>query len=65
MQLPAGAVDPIFACELALELGMPVGELGQRMSAHELTVTWPLFFAWRAKEREQQQEKDRERGRRV
>jgi hypothetical protein len=47
-------VDPIFLCELALELKMPVGELGARMSAHELTVMWPAYLAWReeAKERE-------------
>jgi hypothetical protein len=41
-------------CELALELHMPVGELGQRMSAHELAVMWPAFFAWREREKEYQ-----------
>jgi hypothetical protein len=40
-------VDPIFTCMLALELHMPVGELGSRMTAHELTVVWPAFFRWR------------------
>jgi hypothetical protein len=36
---------------------MPVGELGNRMSAHELTVTWPLFFAWRDRDREREEQK--------
>ena len=52
MELPAGTVDPMFLCELALELGMPVSELTGRMSAHELTVMWPAFFAERAREQE-------------
>ena len=34
----------MFLAELALELKMPVGELGQRMSNYELTVFWPCFF---------------------
>ena len=51
--------DPIFLCELALELKMPVSELGSRMSAHELNVTWPAFFRWRAREQERQAEKQR------
>lgn len=50
LTLPAGVADPLWECELALELGMPVGELYQRMSAHELTVTWPLFFAYRRRQ---------------
>jgi len=53
--------DPIFMCELALELGMPVGELGERMSAHELCVIWPEFFAYRAREADRQEEKMRQR----
>jgi hypothetical protein len=36
--------DPMFVAELALELGMPIGELGQRMSNYELNVTWPAYF---------------------
>ncbi len=60
MELPPGVVDPMFAHELALELGMSVGELGQRMSARELTVAWPAFFA--ARQREQNREADRQRG---
>ena len=48
MQLPLGVADPMFLAELALELKMPVGELGQRMSNHELTVFWPCFFEARA-----------------
>ena len=56
-----GVADPIFTCELALELRMPVGELEQRMSAHELTVLWPQFFAWR--QRVAEREADKQRGR--
>ena len=66
MHLQPGMADPIFLHELALELGMPVGELGQRMSAHELTVRWPLFFDYRRREQQRQAEKQqqRQRGRR-
>lgn len=46
-------------CELALQLGMPVGEMADRMSAHELGVMWPAFF--RSKEREAQYEQSRPR----
>lgn len=61
MQLPPGAVDPIFMCELALQLKMPVGELADRMSAHELCVVWPAFFAYRRREAEREAEKSRGR----
>lgn len=62
MELPPGVVDPIFLCELALELGMPVGELTERMSAHELSVTWPAFFRWRQRENERvAREREKER----
>jgi hypothetical protein len=62
MELPPGTVDPMFQCELALELGMPVGELGDRMSAHELAVVWPAFF--RARRRENDREAEKRKGRR-
>jgi hypothetical protein len=57
MVLAPGLVDPIFLHELALELGMPVGEMCARMSAHELAVSWPAFFAYRdrARRRDEQQ----------
>lgn len=45
----------MFLCELALELKMPVGELGVRMSAHELTVIWPAYFAYRRREAQREQ----------
>ena len=61
MELPPGVPDPIFLCELALELRMPVGELGDRMSAHELTVLWPAFFRYRQREQEREAEKQRSR----
>ncbi len=59
--LPPGVSDPIFTHELALELGMTVSELGQRMSTHELTVAWPEFFAWRRREQARQEEKQKDR----
>lgn len=50
-------------CELALELGMTVGEVchgrGTPMSAHELTVVWPEFFAWRRRVVEREAEKQK------
>lgn len=64
MRLPAGVADPLFTCELALELGMTVGELGERMSNHELTVTWPAFFAYRNREARRQAERAENRRRR-
>lgn len=51
MVLPYGMMDPIFLCELALELRMPVGEIGQRMSDYELCVVWPAYFAYRERKR--------------
>ena len=51
--------------ELALELGMPVGEMCERMSAHELCVEWPAFFAWRQREADRQRQKEEQRSRRV
>lgn len=36
--------------ELALELGMSVSELGQRMSNYELAVLWPAFLTARKEE---------------
>lgn len=45
MDLPPSIADPLFLAELALELKMPISELGQRMSNYELCVTWPAYFA--------------------
>ena len=44
MALPVGIANPIFMCELALEMKMPLSELGRRMSNHELNVIWPAYF---------------------
>lgn len=44
MPLPPTMADPLFLAELALELKMPIGELGERMSNYELCVTWPAYF---------------------
>jgi hypothetical protein len=60
LELPLGVADPLFVCELALELGMPIGELGERMSNHELTVIWPAYFAYRQREHERQQDRERQ-----
>jgi hypothetical protein len=60
----------LFECELALELGMSLSELrhgrGTPMSAHELGVEWPAFYAYRRREAERQAERQRhkQRGRR-
>ncbi len=58
MALPRGMLDPLFLCELALELGLSVTELmhgrGTPMTIHELTVTWPAFWAYRARDTERQ-----------
>ena len=62
-EMPPGVADPLFEHELALELGIPVGELGERMSLHELTVRWPAYFAYRERERERQQQKQESRRR--
>jgi hypothetical protein len=59
MRLPLGVADPLFMGELALELGMPVGEMGQRMSNYELNVFWPAYFQTKAKERRLEEEKAR------
>jgi hypothetical protein len=56
-----GVPDPMFLHELALELKMPVAEMCQRMSAHELGVEWPAFFAARNRERERLQERSENR----
>jgi hypothetical protein len=38
---------------------MPVGELSDRMSAHELAVVWPAFFRYRQREREREEERQK------
>jgi hypothetical protein len=55
--LPMGVSDPLFMAELALEMGMPIGELGERMSNYELNVVWPAYRAHRAAEQAAAQEK--------
>ena len=68
MRLPPGTVDPIFLHELALELNMTVGELthgrGTPMSAHELGVAWPVFYATRARMANREVEKQNRAARR-
>ena len=49
MPLPPSIADPLFMAELALKLGMPIGELGERMSNYELCVVWPAYFAEQAR----------------
>jgi hypothetical protein len=67
-QVPPGVVDPIFEHELALELGMTVGELhngrGTPMSAHELSVRWPLFRAYQVRQQKRAEEQAERQGRR-
>jgi hypothetical protein len=61
MKLPLGVADPLFLGELALELKMPVGELGQRMSNYELNVFWPAFFASRRRQAAAEEAKRQQR----
>jgi hypothetical protein len=43
---------------------MPVSELGERMSAHELAVIWPAFFRYRQREADREADKQKQqRGR--
>ena len=49
----------MFLCELALELKMSIRELGHRMSAHELNVTWPLYFEFRRREEKRRAEREK------
>lgn len=51
MDLPLGVPDPLFVHQLALDLGKSVQELGECMSAHELCVLWPEYYATRARMR--------------
>lgn len=64
MALPVGVVDPIYQHELALELKMTVAELthgrGTPMSAHELCVSWPLFYEYQRREAQRQQDAQNE-----
>lgn len=64
-QLPLGVSDPLFTHYLALELHMSVRQLGESMSAHELTVEWPVYFATRQRMREAEEEREKQKGRRV
>ena len=63
MNLPLSVADPYFMAELALELRMPIGELGRRMSNYELCVLWPAFFAERARsDRIEREKQEQQRG---
>lgn len=44
-------------CELALEMGMSLQDLGHRESNFNVCVTWPAFFAERARLREIEERK--------
>jgi hypothetical protein len=57
MELPLGVPDPLFVCELALELCKSVREIGESMSAHELCVVWPAFFEARRRMHEAEEAK--------
>lgn len=57
MQLPPGTVDPLFLHELAEHLHMTVSDLGERMSAHELSVAWPAYFQYKQRVAEKEQQR--------
>lgn len=65
LQLPPGVADPLFVCELAEHLHMPIGELGRRMSNYELTVVWPAYFATKQRAADREREKQEMRDQRV
>jgi hypothetical protein len=46
-------------CELALEMGMSLQDLGRRESNYNVCVTWPAFFAERARLNQIEEEKQR------
>ena len=54
-------VDPLFQSELALELGLTISEMehgrGTPMSIYELTVWWPAYFAYKARQDQRDLEK--------
>ena len=47
----------MFEHELALALHMPVGELYDRMSLHEMSVRWPMFFAYQRRQAEEERQR--------
>lgn len=67
--LPPEIADPYFMCELALELGMTLQDLGRRESNWNVCVTWPAFFQERGRmveiQRAKQETAERERRRRL
>lgn len=63
-QLPLSVADPYFMCELALELGVTLDDLGRRESNYNVCVVWPVFFEERARLQaiEAEKEKKKRRG---
>jgi hypothetical protein len=60
MELPLGVPDPLYLCELALEMKKSIRELttGEGgMSAHELCVIWPAYFEVRREMQEAERKK--------
>lgn len=49
----------MFEHELAELLHMPVGEMYDRMSLHELTVMWPAYFDYKRRQREAEDDRRR------
>jgi hypothetical protein len=66
MELPPGVPDPMFMCELALELNMSLAELahgrGAPMPLHELGVIWPTYFRARDRERKRAEDERKVKG---
>lgn len=61
--LPLSIADPYFMCELALELGVTLADLGRRESNYNVCITWPAFFAERSRLQAIEAEKqERQRG---
>ena len=63
-----GLVDPLFLFELAEKQGKSVQELctGEPgMSAHELCVEWPAYYAAKNRIAQREAQEQKERSRRV
>ena len=55
--LPLSIASPYFMCELAENLGMTLQDLGARASNFEVCVTWPAYYAEKARLAEIEAEK--------
>lgn len=66
---PLGVSDPLWEFELAESLHMSVSEIrhgrGTPMSAWEMCVGWPEYFASKGRAQDREEQRHEGRGRRV